>query len=180
LICPSCHFDNLPGEDHCVQCHQDLSHQDVPQAQEGLPGRILSDTLEKLCTHPPTTVAPTTTLREVLEIMRLKNVGSVVVGTEAPFQGIFTERDFLYKVAGMNIDMEKTPVSELMTANPATVSSHSPIAVALNHMSAIGVRHIPVERDGRLVEILSVQDILEYLQDLLEEHDTQPRDGKSA
>ena len=180
MICPSCHFDNLPGEDHCVQCHQDLSHQDVPQAQGGLPGRILSDTLEKLCTHPPATVAPTTTLREVLEIMRMKNIGSVVIGTEAPFQGIFTERDFLYKVAGKNVDLEKTQVGELMTANPATVSSHSPIAVALNHMSAIGVRHVPVERDGRLGEGLAGEDMLECLQDLMEDHDNASRDSKPA
>jgi len=125
-------------------------------------------------------VAPTTTLREVLEIMRMKNIASVVVGTEAPFEGIFTERDFLYKVAGKKVDLEKTQVGELMTSNPATVSSHSPIAVALNHMSAIGVRHVPVERDGRLVEVLSVQDILEYLQDLMEDHEKESRNSKPA
>jgi CBS domain-containing protein len=125
-------------------------------------------------------VAPTTTLREVLDIMRIKNIASVVVGTEAPFEGIFTERDFLYKVAGKDVDLDNTQVGELMTPNPATVSSHSPIAVALNHMSAIGVRHVPVERDGRLVEILSVQDILEYLQDLMEAHDNPPPGSQPA
>lgn len=179
MICTSCGYDNLPGEDSCVECRADLRDQDVPGVGGGLSGRILGETLEKLCTHPPTTVTPDTPLAEVLRLLRTKNIGSVVVGTTAPFKGIFTERDFLFKVANHNLDLAKTKVGDLMTRNPVTVQSSQPIAAALNAMSAIGVRHLPVVRDGKLAEVLSVQDILEYLKDLLEVNDAPGRGARA-
>lgn len=171
MKCPSCGFDNLPGEDNCTECSADLRDQDIPTGRAGIEGiqkSILEDTLEKLCTHPPTTVSASTTLREVLTLMREKNIASVVIGDRAPFEGIFTERDFLYKVAGKDVDLDNTTVGTLMTLNPSTVPIDQPIAAALHQMSSISVRHVPVVRDGKLAEILSVQDILEYLHENLQ------------
>jgi signal-transduction protein with cAMP-binding, CBS, and nucleotidyltransferase domain len=167
LICVFCGHDNLPGEDYCVECRADLRDQDIPQARAGIPARLLNETLEQLCKHPPTTVTPETTLYEVLRLLRTKNIGSVVVGQSAPFKGIFTERDCLTKIANHGYDLKKTTVGEVMTRQPLTVESSQPIAAALNAMSAIGVRHLPVVREGQLAEVLSVQDILEYIQDLV-------------
>ena len=167
MICTSCGYDNLPGEDYCVECRADLRDQDVPGARPGIPDRLLNETLETLCTHPPTTVTPDTTLADVLRLLRTRNIGSVVVGTTAPFKGIFTERDVLFKIANRYYDLDKTTVGEFMTHNPVTVESSQPIAAALNAMSAIGVRHLPVVRDGHIAEVLSVQDILEYIRNLL-------------
>ena len=163
MICPFCGHDNLPGEDHCTECHCDLHDRDVPSPREGIQRSILEDKLESLCTHPPTTVTAGTSLRDVLKLMRQKDVASVVVGMDAPFKGICTERDFLYKVADKDVDLDTTKVSELMTPNPATVPAEQPIAAALYAMSAIGIRHVPLVKDGKLAEILAVQDILEYL-----------------
>ena len=168
MKCPSCGFDNLPGEDNCSECSADLRDQDVPTGREGIQKSILEDTIEKLCTHRPNSVTANTSLREVLSIMREKNIASVVIGDEAPFEGIFTERDFLYKVAGKNVNLDDTMVGDLMTTNPSTVPSDQPIAAAINQMSSISVRHVPVVRDGKLVEILSVQDILIYLDNNLQ------------
>lgn len=127
---------------------------------------LLNETLERLCKHPPTTVKPETPLSEVIRLLRSKNIGSVVVGDRAPFKGIFTERDCLTKLANQPFDLTKTTVGEVMTHNPLTVESSQPIAAALNAMSAIGVRHLPVVRDGQIAEVLSVQDILEYIREL--------------
>jgi CBS domain-containing protein len=165
--CIRCGYDNLPGEDLCVKCHADLRDLDIASPEEGMQRHFLEDTLETLCTHPPTTVTPDTMLREVLNLMRTKHVASVVVGTQEPFDGIFTERDFLYKVAGKDVDVDKVTVGELMTPRPATVPSDQPVAAALHAMAAISVRHVPVVRNGKLAEILSSKDILEYLQTLM-------------
>jgi CBS domain-containing protein len=165
--CIRCGHENLPGDDLCSECHADLRDLDIPAPCEGIQRHILEDSLETLCTHPPTTVTPQTTLREVLNLMRSKRVASVVVGTVAPFEGIFTERDFLYKVAGQDVDVDQVTVGELMTPRPATVPSDQPVAAALHAMAAISVRHVPVVREGKLAEILSSKDILEYLQKLI-------------
>jgi len=164
--CSSCGHENLPGEDYCVECQADL-RDSVPSPRDDIQKHISEDLIDVLCTHPPNTVLPETSLRDVLALMRDKNIASVVVGTKAPFEGIFTERDFLYKVVGKNIDLEKTAVGDLMTRDPAWLVAEQPIAAAFNAMSAIGVRHIPVARDGKLAEILSARDLVEYLQSLM-------------
>jgi CBS domain-containing protein len=166
MICPNCGYDNIPGEDYCIQCQADLRDLDLPTPRTPLQSRILEDKLEILCTHPPTTVTADTKLRTVVELIRKKRIGSVVVGTTAPLQGIFTERDFLYKIAGKGVDIDKATVGEYMTPNPATVNADQPIARALYAMSAIGVRHLPIMKDGKLVEILSAHDILNYLHEV--------------
>lgn len=163
MICPTCGHDNLPGEDHCAECHTDLRHEDVFNPKNGFQRDILENTLEILCTHPPTTVSESTPIREVINLMRTKNVGSVVVGTQAPFAGIFTERDALYKVAGKDVDIDQTTVGELMTREPVTLSVDKPIAAALHAMSVGEFRHLPLVKDGQLREILAIHDILKFL-----------------
>lgn len=163
MICPTCGYDNIQGEDQCAQCGTDLLDQDIPVPKEGIQRNILEDTLEILCTHPPTTVMADTPLREVLRLMTTKKIGSVVVGTQVPLRGIFTERDFLYKVAGKNVDLDNTTVGELMTQQVVTLPSDKPIAAALHAMSVQEIRHLPLIKDGKLLEILSVHDILNYL-----------------
>lgn len=163
MICPTCGHDNLPGEDSCTECHTDLRHEDVFTPKNGFQRDILESTLEVLCTHPPTTVSADTPIREVIRLMRTKKVGSVVIGTEAPFAGIFTERDMLYKIAGQNVDLDTTTVGDLMTPNPVTLSVDQPIAAALHAMSVGEFRHLPLVKDGKLVEVLAIHDILKYL-----------------
>jgi CBS domain-containing protein len=163
MKCPSCGHDNIPGEDYCTECQADLRDLDGPKPQTPLQKSILEDTLRVLCTHPPTTVAPDTRLRTVVDLMTKKRIGSVVVGTSEPLAGIITERDFLYKVIGKGVDIDKATVAEYMTPNPATVTTDQPIARALYAMSTIGVRHVPLMEEGKLVEVLSAHDILGYL-----------------
>jgi CBS domain-containing protein len=163
MICPNCGHDNIPGEDYCTECQADLRDLDGPRPKTPLQKRILEDKLQVLCTHPPTTVPADTKLRTVVELMRKKRIGSVVVGTKEPLEGILTERDILYKIAGKEIDLDTATVGEFMTPNPATVTTDQPIARALYSMSAIGVRHLPLMKDGKLIEVLSAHDILNYL-----------------
>jgi len=174
MKCPSCGHDNIPGEDYCTECQADLRDLDGPKPKTPLQQSILEDKLEVLCTHPPTTVAPDTKLRAVVDLMKKKRIGSVVVGDAEPLAGIMTERDFLYKVIGKGVDIDKATVAEYMTPNPATVTTDQPIARALYAMSTIGVRHVPLMREGKLVEVLSAHDILGYLHTASQESTKQP------
>lgn len=163
MKCPSCGHDNIPGEDYCTHCQADLRDLDGPKPATPLQKSILEDKLELLCTHPPTTVTTDTKLRAVVDMMAKRRIASVVVGTTEPLAGIITERDFLYKVIGKGVDLDTATVGEYMTPNPATVQADQPIARALYAMSTIGVRHVPLMKDGTLLEILSAHDILAYL-----------------
>jgi len=51
------------------------------------------------------------------------------------------------------------PISSVMTANPATLSTDAPVADALVLMARQGIHHIPLVRAGRLAGVVSEKDI---------------------
>ena len=53
-------------------------------------------------------------------------------------------------------------ISEIMTANPATVEVGATIADALDVLTELNVRHVPVVDNGRLVGLLSDRDLRTY------------------
>ena len=129
--------------------------------RRALDNRTLQEPLQLLNPRSPLTVAPAATLRQAIEIMREHHVGCVLVAENDRLIGILTERDLLLKLEGADLGR---PVSDLMTADPETLSPDDPIAWALNRMSVGGYRHVPlVDAAGRPVGILSVKDIVHYI-----------------
>jgi len=129
--------------------------------RRALDNRTLQEPLRLLNPRSPLTVPPAATLRQAIDIMREHHVGCVLVAEDERLIGILTERDLLLKLEGAGLGR---PVSDLMTADPETLSPDDPIAWALNRMSVGGYRHVPlVDATGRPVGILSVKDIVHYI-----------------
>ena len=107
----------------------------------------------------------TATLSEVIEKLQKRNVGCVLVtGNGEELVGIFSERDVLYRVAGLIDQAESIPVESLMTPRPSTLRPSDPISHALHLMAVHGFRHIPlVDDDGRPVGVVSLRDIVEFM-----------------
>jgi CBS domain-containing protein len=57
-------------------------------------------------------------------------------------------------------DPVTTPVSDYMTPAPEVLRPDSELADAARVMLELGVRHLPIMRDGRLVGVQSMRDIL--------------------
>jgi CBS domain-containing protein len=138
--------------------------------EEELPGApdlesvLFSETLKNAAPVPPIIVEPTTTLAEVLRLMREHRRSCVLVAREERLAGIFTERDVLTKIAGNPIDLGQTPVSDYLTPDPETLSADSNVGYALNKMVAEGYRHIPlVDDQGRPTGVVSMRDLMEYI-----------------
>lgn len=103
-------------------------------------------------------------LKEILDILNLKGIGCVLVtDSEGTPEGIFSERDWLSKVASKNLDLEKERVGDYMTKNPAILSEEDPIAYALNLMSEGSYRHLPITKSGKIKYMLSVKDIIDHI-----------------
>ena len=97
--------------------------------------------------------------------MNDRNVGTLVVRDEegAPV-GIITDRDLAVRVVGRGLDPLTTTVGELMTGCPQTVEEETSLEAALSVMRSGPFRRLPVvDRDGRLVGLLSLDDILDLL-----------------
>jgi CBS domain-containing protein len=129
---------------------------------------LLHDKVVLLLPRKPIVVEPSLTVREVLELLVQRSIGCVLVVEEGRLAGIFTERDAVVRVGSAIEDCRDRPVGEFMTTNPETVDADAQIAYALQKMDAGGYRHLPVMSGGRVVGVISIRDILQYLAKHLE------------
>ena len=85
--------------------------------------------------------------------------------------GIFSERDALVRVNARAAELGHLPVSQFMTRTPETIEGDAEIAFALQKMDVGGYRHLPVVDQGRVVGVISIRDILQYVGDRIESGD---------
>jgi CBS domain-containing protein len=114
------------------------------------------------------------TILEVARRMRDEHVGSVVVvdhqaDVEANMVpvGILTDRDIVVRVlANTDRHVHSLRVGELMTQKPILVWEDEDLADALKRMRSFGIRRMPVvDRSGILQGIITLDDVLEFLQE---------------
>ncbi len=111
----------------------------------------------------PIFVEPKTSVRNVINLMKTKRRGCVLIKSRGKLMGIFTERDILIRVIGAQYSLDK-PIGDIMTANPAMLSTESSVAEAIQMMSQGGVRHIPlVNKKGEVESFVSARNIVSYL-----------------
>ncbi len=120
-------------------------------------------TVRDIMTKSLVTAKPDTSVKHVVELMRERNVGSVLVVDESgKLVGIFTERDLVKLVAeGKSLDV---PVKEVMTTKLVVAHESDSIASIANKMIENWIRHIPVvDEQGRPIGIVSIRDVLRHI-----------------
>lgn len=97
--------------------------------------------------------------------MAAERVGTLVVLDPARRPvGLVTDRDLVVRVLAAGKAAETTAVGEIMTRDPKVMLEDGPIEAALRLMHAGGFRRVPVvDRDGVLVGILGLDDVLALL-----------------
>ncbi len=118
----------------------------------------------------PIVCSPSDSMKEVLEVLQKNNIGSLVIVEDGQVKGIFTERDFLLKVANKNyLENLNKPVKDFMTANPKAIKENEKISLALKTMRLGKFRHlVVVNEDGKLEKVLSIKDLLDFIVDEVE------------
>jgi CBS domain-containing protein len=103
-------------------------------------------------------------LETVLKTFQTHKIGCVVVvDDQNKLQGIFSERDWIMKIAGRQFDLN-SKISEFMTPDPITANMDTSLAFALNLMSEGGFRHLPILDDlGNPAGLISVKDLIDNL-----------------
>jgi len=104
--------------------------------------------------------APTSTVREVSEMMVKANVGSVIVRDEGEVLGIFTERDLLRRVVAPGKNPSSLPVAEVMSSPVENCRLDDDIARCAERLTDRHIRHLAVIEDGALVGLIGLRDIL--------------------
>ena len=105
-------------------------------------------------------VAPTDSVLRAIEIMATRHVGALLVMDQDGLQGIISERDYARKVILKNRSSHDTPVGDIMTSNPVTVSPEVTVHQCMEMMTEGRFRHLPVVDKGRVVGMLSIGDLV--------------------
>ena len=109
-------------------------------------------------------------IKDAINLMQKFHIGSVVITENEELVGIITERDILMKVVGLISDIDKKPVSEIMTEDPLSLREGDMLAYVLNNMHVGGYRHVPiVDESNRPVSMVSIKDVMNFILDCFPE-----------
>jgi CBS domain-containing protein len=119
----------------------------------------------KICVRSVVIASHGESLREAASRMIAKDVGSLVVlDAEKRPIGIVTDRDLVARCLAERRDPDATTIGEVMSKPAAHVLERTSIEDALTEMRRARARRLPVvDEQGRLVGILTLDDVLELL-----------------
>ncbi len=108
-----------------------------------------------------TVIEPGIDVRSAAKTMVDRNIGCVAVVESGRLAGIFSERDIMSRVVAAGLDPDSTKVGLVMSKELVVANPTDDVDSALEKMRSIYARHLPVVKDGKLVGMLSIRDILE-------------------
>ena len=112
------------------------------------------------------TVARDTDTQTAARIMRDRGIGSLFVTNDREIIGIITDTDMMRRVVAAGADAIKTTVEQIMSAPIMTIEESKTLLDANDLMAQSHLRHLGVTRDGELVGIISVRDLVVFLTNL--------------
>jgi len=107
-----------------------------------------------------------TDVKKAAQIMRDRNIGSLFVTRDKEIIGILTDTDLVRRVVASGADAGKTPVEQIMSAPILTIEENKTLLDANDMMASHHLRHLGVTRDGKLVGMISVRDLVVFLTNL--------------
>jgi signal-transduction protein with cAMP-binding, CBS, and nucleotidyltransferase domain len=109
------------------------------------------------------TVDIATSVLDAIGTMSKANIGAVVIEQDGQATGIFTERDYLRKVALEGRSSNSTRVSEVMSSPLITVEPGESTRDAMETMTECRCRHLVVTEGEEMVGIVSLGDLVKHL-----------------
>ena len=118
-------------------------------------------TIRQLVTRPQAvSLRPSATVAEACQVMRDHRIGAVLVVDDDRLEGIFTERDAVFRVLAEGLEPDQTRLDQVMTSELVTLGPEASAVDALRLMSEIGFRHLPIVEAGRVQGVISLRDFV--------------------
>ena len=105
-------------------------------------------------------ISPNATVYEAIELMSLKEIGSLMVLDGPEILGIFSERDYARNGILKGHLSRDTKVREIMTTRIVSASPEHTVQECMKIMTEERVRHLPILEDGRLLGVVSIGDLV--------------------
>ncbi len=102
---------------------------------------------------------------DAISLMAQVNIGAVLVQKDDTIAGIFTERDYLQKIALQSRSSKETRVGEVMTTPVISADPDDSVQHCMETMTTCHCRHLPVVKAGELLGIVSIGDLVKKMLD---------------
>lgn len=154
-------------ENRCPECGTTLPR--------GVPAWARQLTVADAMTKDPVTLGPEDNLMKGVEVMRKRGIRRIPIVVGDMIVGLLAEGDLKRAQPSALSDseedfvrvMEGTPISRIMIQNLVTTSGDAPLLEAARTLHTTKYGGLPVLRDGKLVGILTDNDLVRCLVSLL-------------
>ena len=128
----------------------------------GMSGAATSGPIGDLVSPAVATVSSTTTLRRAATTMAADGLGLLVIADANGPVGVLSERDIVVSIAE-ELDLDEERVRDHCADDIVSVDEDASVADAARAMADAQIRHLAVTRDGTVVGVVSVRDVLRVL-----------------
>lgn len=105
-------------------------------------------------------VSPQATIAEALQTMVTHKIGAVLVMDAGLIVGIWTERDLMRNTLLEGFDPQRASIGDHMVKEVAFAAYDETIYKLMDKFLGLRLRHLPVEKEGEFIGLLSIGDVL--------------------
>ncbi len=105
-------------------------------------------------------------VKTAAEMMRDSGIGSIFVMSGGEIIGIVTDTDLVRRVVAAGSDPRTTTVEQIMSAPIASIEGNRTLLDANDLMAQQHIRHLGITKDGAMVGMISVRDLVVFLTNL--------------
>jgi CBS domain-containing protein len=109
------------------------------------------------------TVSPEMMVFDAIQMMADKNIGALLVTEGEKLVGIITERDYTRKVALKGKSSKQTAVREIISGQIIQVQPENTVEECMRLMTEHRIRHLPVLEGGKIVGVISIGDLVNWI-----------------
>jgi len=108
-------------------------------------------------------IASEATVLEAIKIMADKNIGALLVMAGDKLAGVFTERDYTRNVILRGKSSKEARVKEVISSELISVGLNHSIEDCMKLMTDHRVRHLPVVEGEKVVGLVSIGDLVNWI-----------------
>ena len=109
------------------------------------------------------TVSPEMMVFDAIQMMADKNIGALLVTEAEKLVGIISERDYTRKVALKGKSSKQTAVREIISGQVIQVHPENTVEECMRLMTEHRIRHLPVLEEGKIVGVISIGDLVNWI-----------------